>query len=103
MTESPVREVPSRTCWPPPTPFSRHSVSGSTSSSTSWSPNRLLPVCAQLLDVAVEAGDIGAGTQPYELTRGVGNLCIGRDNDPRYDPRRLIALLLQGLQQPQTS
>ncbi|HET6353474.1 TetR/AcrR family transcriptional regulator [Streptomyces sp.] len=65
--------------------------------------DRLLPVCAQLLDSAVEAGDIRPGTQPYELMRGIGNLCIGRDNDPRYDPRRLIALLLQGLQRPQTS
>ncbi|MFD5734882.1 TetR/AcrR family transcriptional regulator [Streptomyces sioyaensis] len=65
--------------------------------------DRLLPVCAQLLDAAVEAGDIKPGTQPYELMRGIGNLCIGRDNDPRYDPRRLIALLLQGLQRPQTS
>ncbi|MFF3401912.1 TetR/AcrR family transcriptional regulator [Streptomyces sp. NPDC002659] len=65
--------------------------------------DRLLPVCAQLLDAAVEAGDIRPGTQPYELMRGIGNLCIGRDNDPRYDPRRLIALLLQGLQRPQTS
>ncbi|MEU7436124.1 TetR/AcrR family transcriptional regulator [Streptomyces sioyaensis] len=59
--------------------------------------DRLLPVCAQLLDAAVEADDIRPGTQPYELMRGIGNLCIGRDNDPRYDPRRLIALLLQGL------
>ncbi|MBM4796049.1 TetR/AcrR family transcriptional regulator [Streptomyces sioyaensis] len=65
--------------------------------------DRLLPVCAQLLDAAVEAGDIKPGTQPYELMRGIGNLCIGRDNDPRYDPRRLVALLLQGLQRPQTS
>ncbi|BBC29398.1 putative HTH-type transcriptional regulator TtgW [Streptomyces graminofaciens] len=65
--------------------------------------DRLLPVCAQLLDAAVEAGDIKPGTQPYELMRGIGNLCIGRDNDPRYDPRRLIALLLQGLQRPHAS
>ncbi|MFD0354355.1 TetR/AcrR family transcriptional regulator [Streptomyces sp. NPDC127110] len=64
--------------------------------------DRLLPVCAQLLDAAVEAGDIRPGTQPYELMRGIGNLCIGRDNDPLYDPRRLIALLLRGLQHPQT-
>ncbi|MFE1786881.1 TetR/AcrR family transcriptional regulator [Streptomyces sp. NPDC059525] len=63
--------------------------------------DRLLPVCAQLLDAAVEAGDIRPGTQPYELMRGIGNLCIGRDDDPRYDPRRLIALLLQGLQRHQ--
>ncbi|MFI6768010.1 TetR/AcrR family transcriptional regulator [Streptomyces sp. NPDC050355] len=65
--------------------------------------DRLLPVCAQLLDAAVEADDIRPGTQPYELMRGIGNLCIGRDNDPRYDPRRLIALLLQGLQRPHAS
>ncbi|MET7362213.1 helix-turn-helix domain-containing protein [Streptomyces sp. NPDC005562] len=60
--------------------------------------DRLLPVCAQLLDAAVESGDIRSGTQPYELMRGIGNLCVGRDNDPRYDPRRLITLLLRGLQ-----
>ncbi|MFF9203939.1 TetR/AcrR family transcriptional regulator [Streptomyces sp. NPDC014986] len=64
--------------------------------------DRLLPVCAQLLDAAVDAGDAKPGTQPYELMRGIGNLCIGRDDDPRYDPRRLIALLLQGLQRPHT-
>ncbi|WKV75960.1 TetR/AcrR family transcriptional regulator [Streptomyces sp. PCS3-D2] len=65
--------------------------------------DRLLPVCAQLLDAAVEADEIRPGTQPYELMRGIGNLCIGRDNDPRYEPRRLIALLLQGLQRPRAS
>jgi AcrR family transcriptional regulator len=65
--------------------------------------DRLLPVCAQLLDAAVEAGDIRSGTQPYELLRGIGNLCIGHDNDERYEPRRLIALLLQGLRQPHAS
>ncbi|WP_166027487.1 TetR/AcrR family transcriptional regulator [Streptomyces chilikensis] len=62
--------------------------------------DRLEPVCAQLLGAAVDAGDIRPGTQPYELMRGIGNLCIGRDSDPRYDPRRLIELLLQGLRQP---
>jgi AcrR family transcriptional regulator len=61
---------------------------------------RLEPVSAQLLAAAVEAGDIRPGIQPYELMRGIGNLCIGRDDDPRYDPRRLIELLLQGLRQP---
>lgn len=65
--------------------------------------DRLLPVCAGLLDAAVEAGDIRPGTQPYELLRGIGNLCIGRDDDPRYDPRRLIALVLQGIERPRTS
>jgi AcrR family transcriptional regulator len=63
--------------------------------------DRLEPVCAQLLHAAVDARDIRPGTQPYELMHGIGNLCIGRDSDPRYDPRRLIELLLRGLQQPQ--
>jgi AcrR family transcriptional regulator len=64
--------------------------------------DRLLPVCAHLLDAAVEAREIRPGIQPYELMRGIGNLCIGRDSDPRYDPRRLIDLLLQGLRQPRS-
>ncbi|WHT23103.1 TetR/AcrR family transcriptional regulator [Crossiella sp. CA-258035] len=59
--------------------------------------DRLVPVCAQLLDAAVEAGEIRPGTQAYELMRGIGNLCAGRDTDPRYDPRRLVELLLRGL------
>jgi AcrR family transcriptional regulator len=65
--------------------------------------DRLVPVCEQLLDAAVAAGEIRPGTQAYELMRGIGNLCIGRDDDPRYDPRRLIELLLQGLRRPQSS
>ncbi len=63
--------------------------------------DRLVPVCTQLLDAAVSAGEIRPGTHAYELMRGIGNLCIGRDSDPRYDPRRLVELLLQGLQRPQ--
>jgi AcrR family transcriptional regulator len=64
--------------------------------------DRLVPVCAQLLDAATEAGDIRPGTHAYELMRGIGNLCVGRDSDPRYDPRRLVELLLRGLQGPQS-
>ncbi|MER5425360.1 TetR/AcrR family transcriptional regulator [Streptosporangium roseum] len=65
--------------------------------------DRLVPVCAQLLDAALNAGEIRPGIGAYELMRGIGNLCIGRDSDPRYDPRRLVELLLQGLQRPQSS
>ncbi|MEZ0093595.1 TetR/AcrR family transcriptional regulator [Streptacidiphilus sp. EB129] len=65
--------------------------------------DRLVPACAQLLDAAVEAGEISPGTEAYELMRGIGNLCVGRDGDPRYDPRRLVELLLRGLQRPQSS
>ncbi|MER5886210.1 helix-turn-helix domain-containing protein [Streptomyces sp. NPDC001941] len=59
--------------------------------------DHLLPVVEELLDAATAAGEIRPGTRPYELLRGIGNLCIGRDDDERYDPRRLVALLLRGL------
>ncbi|MFI6456174.1 TetR/AcrR family transcriptional regulator [Streptosporangium amethystogenes] len=65
--------------------------------------DRLVPVCARLLDAAVDAGEIRPGTQAYELMRGIGNLCVGRDSDPRYDPRRLVELLLRGLRRPRSS
>lgn len=59
--------------------------------------DRLVPVCTRLLDAAVEAGEIRSDVRALELLRGVGNLCIGADNDPRYDARRLVALLIAGL------
>lgn len=59
--------------------------------------DRLVPVCAQLLDAAANAGEIGSGVDAYELMRGIGNLCIGADNDPRYDARRMVELLVAGL------
>ncbi|MEU9836867.1 TetR/AcrR family transcriptional regulator [Streptosporangium sp. NPDC048047] len=65
--------------------------------------DRLVPVCAQLLDAAADAGEIGPGTRAYELMRGIGNLCAGHDGDPRYDPRRLVEPLLRGLREPRPS
>ena len=62
--------------------------------------DRLVPVCAQLLDAAAEAGEIRADMDAYELMRGVGNLCIGVEYDPRYDARRLVDLLIAGLRRP---
>jgi hypothetical protein len=59
--------------------------------------DRLLPVCTRLLDAAAAAGEIRPEVSAYELMRGVGNLCIGADSDPRYDARRLVGLLLAGL------
>ena len=61
--------------------------------------DRLMPVCAALLDAADEAGEIrpiGA----FELMFAVGNLCIGAGKDARYDARRVVALLLAGLRLP---
>jgi AcrR family transcriptional regulator len=61
---------------------------------------RLLPVCAQLLEAAVAAGEISADLRAYELMRGIGNLCVGAESDPDYDARRLVAVLIAGLRQP---
>ena len=59
--------------------------------------DRLVPVCARLLDAAAEAGEIRPDMDAYGLMRGVGNLCIGADNDPRYNARRMVGLLIAGL------
>jgi AcrR family transcriptional regulator len=59
--------------------------------------DRLVPVCAQLLDAAATAGEILPDMDAYELMLGVGNLCIGADNNPRYDARRMVALVITGL------
>ena len=59
--------------------------------------DRLVPVCAALLAAAVEAGEVRTDLSGLELMRGVGNLCIGADTDPDYDPRRLVAPLIAGL------
>jgi len=61
--------------------------------------DRLVPVCAQLLSAAAEAREISADIDAYELMRGIGNLCVGADNDPRYDARRMVELLIAGLHQ----
>jgi AcrR family transcriptional regulator len=62
--------------------------------------DRLLPVCTRLLEAATASGEIRSDLQAYEVMRGVGNLCIGADSDPRYDARRLVGLLIAGLRAP---
>jgi AcrR family transcriptional regulator len=62
--------------------------------------DRLVPVCTQLLDAAADSGEIRSDLKAYELMRGVGNLCIGAHNDPHYDARRLVELLIAGLRRP---
>lgn len=65
--------------------------------------DRLVPVCEQLLAAATEADEIATDLRGIELMRGVGDLCVGRDSDPDYDPRRLVGLLLNGLRKPSPS
>ncbi|MGW3353911.1 TetR/AcrR family transcriptional regulator [Streptomyces bungoensis] len=59
--------------------------------------DRLVPVCTRLLDAAAASGEISSDLTAYELMRGVGNLCVGAESDPRYDARRLVELLIAGL------
>ena len=59
--------------------------------------DRLVPVCARLLDAAAETGEIVHGVDAYGLMRGIGNLCIGADTDPDYDARRMVQLVIAGL------
>ncbi|MEV7033877.1 helix-turn-helix domain-containing protein [Streptomyces sp. NPDC093272] len=59
--------------------------------------DRLVPVCTRLLDAAAASGEIRTELTAVELMRGVGNLCIGAENDPGYDARRLVSLLVTGL------
>jgi AcrR family transcriptional regulator len=61
--------------------------------------DRLLPVCADLLDAAVAAGEIRPGLDAPQFLHGIGNLCIGAERDPDYDARRLVALLVAGLRE----
>ncbi|MCU1644149.1 MAG: TetR family transcriptional regulator [Nocardia sp.] len=59
--------------------------------------DRLVPVCAQLLDAAGEAGEIRRDIPAVELMRGVGNLCIGAEDNAHYDARRMVGLVIAGL------
>jgi AcrR family transcriptional regulator len=65
--------------------------------------DRLVPVCAQLLAVAAEAGEISADIDALELMYGIGNLCVGADNDSHYDARRMVELLIAGLLQARST
>jgi AcrR family transcriptional regulator len=62
--------------------------------------DRLVPVCARLLDAATAAGEIRPDVDAYGLMRGIGSLCAATESDPRYDARRLVELLVSGLRLP---
>jgi AcrR family transcriptional regulator len=62
--------------------------------------DRLVPVLASLLEATSESGEIRAGVDAFGLMRAVGNLCIGGEDDPRYDAHEMVALLVAGLRGP---
>ena len=61
--------------------------------------DRLVPVCAALLDAAAAAGEIRPDTDAFGLLSAVGNLCAGHDGGSRYDARAMVGLLIAGLAQ----
>ncbi len=62
--------------------------------------DRLLPVCAEIISAAVEAGELQPDVGAFELMYGVGNLCAGAGSDSRYDARRMVKRLIAGLRLP---
>jgi AcrR family transcriptional regulator len=63
--------------------------------------DRLVLVCAQLLEAAARAHEIGTDVDALELMRAVGNLSVSIGDDSRYDARRMVGLLIAGLRTPQ--
>jgi AcrR family transcriptional regulator len=59
--------------------------------------DRLVPVCGELVAAAVAAGQIRSDVDGYQLMRAVGGLCIDAGDDRRYDARRMVGVLIDGL------
>lgn len=80
--------------------FALRSDSGGFDSLHAYFLDRLLPVAHELLLAAARASEIRSDVSAYQLMRAVGNLCIGADDDPDYDARRLVGVLLDGMRAP---
>ncbi len=59
--------------------------------------DRLEPVTQALLARAVEAGEVRADVEPWELLRAIGSLAATAEASGAETARRMIALLLDGL------
>jgi AcrR family transcriptional regulator len=59
--------------------------------------DRLVPVLDELIDAARASGEVVADIGAYELLRAVGDLCAWDFQDPDYDARRMVTLLVTGL------
>jgi AcrR family transcriptional regulator len=58
---------------------------------------RLVPVCGELLEAALQAAGSAPPVDAYNVLKGIGNLCIGAANDARYDASGLVQLLISGV------
>lgn len=63
---------------------------------------RIVPVCAHLLQAAASTGEIRADQDPHELLRAVASLCAGASNGTHryYEAHRLVSILIAGLRHP---
>lgn len=59
--------------------------------------DRLVPVCAALLDAALAHANHAPTVDAYNVLKGIGNLCIGAANDPDYGADKLVQLLVSGV------
>lgn len=58
---------------------------------------RLVPVCDDLLNAALETVDAEPPIDAYNVLKGIGNLCIGAAADARYEADALVQLLISGV------
>ncbi|MFS8112982.1 helix-turn-helix domain containing protein [Rhizobium jaguaris] len=58
---------------------------------------RLRPTLESLLSAAVMAGEIRSGVEPNDLLRAVASLCTSANDVGADHPRRMVALLVDGL------
>ncbi|GAA1617732.1 TetR/AcrR family transcriptional regulator [Actinoplanes couchii] len=63
--------------------------------------DRLVPVLTAMLDEARAAGQVVAPITAYQLIRAVGDLVAWAPEDPDYDVRQMVTLLVSGLRQLQ--
>lgn len=63
--------------------------------------HRLVPVLSELLAAARTSGEVVVEISAYELIRAVGDLMAFSPEDPDYDVRRIIGLIVAGLRQQQ--
>jgi AcrR family transcriptional regulator len=62
---------------------------------------RLVPVLTAMLDAARASGEVVAPITAYQLIRAVGDLVAWTSQDPNYDVRQIVTLLVSGLKQQQ--
>lgn len=63
--------------------------------------DRLVPVCASLLETALESVGAAPPIDAYNVLKGIGNLCIGATGDARYQADELVQLLISGVLAPE--